>query len=222
MADEDGIGGGRDVEGRGGRTGPPLDPLPRAGGEEGAGVGALDEGAVRLVPGRHRAAQAVRSGGRKLFKGALRQEFLEWLAATANVKWSADRAGVAYQTVWKHRMNDPPFAADFDRALEQGVARVRAKLLETRAEAQPTPIDGDYDAPELQAVDPQVAMAVLREHGQGLSGPSPMGRPKKAGRTPHAASNAEVEAALAKRLKAYAARVRGRGQLLVTVPGEKS
>jgi hypothetical protein len=153
----------------------------------------------------------ARAGGRKLFRGKLRQEFLEWFAATANVKWSADRVGIAYQTVWKHRMKDPTFADDFERALEQGAARVRAKMIETKTNAQPAEIQGDYDAPELQDVDPQVGLTLLREHGYGISGPLPGGRPHKAGRAPRVATNAEVHAALVKRLVAFGIRVSKEG-----------
>lgn len=180
-------------------------------GSEGSPTGAAASGdgaGGRITAGKSRTVQVVRGGARKLFRGKLRKEFLEWFAATANVKWSANRVGIAYQTVWKHRMSDPAFAEDFERALEQGTARVRAKLIETKAKAEPTRIDGDYDAPELGEIDPQVALTILREHGQGISGPLPGGRPRKQGRAPRAATNAEVEAALAKRLAAYAARVR--------------
>lgn len=167
------------------------------------GDAARNDGEERIASGRNRELQVARSGARKLFKGKLRKRFLEYFAATANAKWSADRAGIAYQTVWKHRMNDPGFAEDYDRALDQGVARVRAKLIETKIKAKPIEIDGDFDAPELDEIDPQIGLTILREHGWGLSGPSPAGRPRKAGRAPRAASNAEVRAALVKRLEAF-------------------
>jgi hypothetical protein len=166
----------------------------------------------RIASGRNRELQVARGGSRKLFKGKLRRRFLEYFAATANAKWSADRAGIAYQTVWKHRMNDPRFAEAYDRALDQSVARVRAKLVETRIKAKPIEIDGDFDAPELEDVDPQIGLAILREHGWGLTGPSPLGRPRKAGRAPQVASNAEVRAALVKRLEAFGERVWGEGK----------
>ncbi|HEX8534650.1 MAG TPA: hypothetical protein VF662_10815 [Allosphingosinicella sp.] len=128
----------------------------------------------------------MRAPRRKLFRGKLRQEFLEWFAATANVAWSARRVGIAYQTIWKHRMKDPLFLADFERALEQGTARVRAKMFETKAEARPTEIEGDWDAPELQDIDPQVGLSLLRAYGQDLAGPLAGGRPRKQGRRPRA------------------------------------
>jgi hypothetical protein len=86
-----------------------------------------------VQPNKNRPLQAARTGGRKLFKGKLQAEFLEWFAATANCKWSAERTGIDYRTVWKHRMNDPAFAEGYERALEQGIARVRAKMIETKA-----------------------------------------------------------------------------------------
>ncbi len=193
-------GEGEDLDGKGLKRSPST-----SSGRTGA------EAPVRIAAGKSRSIQMVRSGGRKLFRGKLRREFLEWFAATANVKWSADRVGIAYQTVWKHRMKDPSFAEDYERALEQGVARVRAKMIETKAKVEPMEIDGDWDAPELQEIDPQIGLTILREHGHGISGPLPEGRPHKAGRAPRVATNAEVEAALAKRLKAYAARVHAGG-----------
>jgi hypothetical protein len=156
-----------------------------------------------VQPNKNRPLQAARTGGRKLFKGKLRTEFLEWFAATANCAWSAERTGIDYRTVWKHRMNDPVFAEGYERALEQGLARVRAKMIETKAKTGPIELDGDYDAPELQEIDPQVGLTILREYGHGLSGPLPGGRPRKAGRAPRVASNAEVKAALLKALKAF-------------------
>jgi hypothetical protein len=171
-----------------------------------------DGGGERIASGRNRELQVARDGSRKLFKGKLRKRFLEYFAATANAKWSADRVGIAYQTVWKHRMKDPRFAEAYDRALDQALARVRAKLVETRIKAEPIEIDGDFDAPELDEIDPQIGLAILREHGWGLSGPSPLGRPRKAGRAPQVASNAEVRAALVKRLEAFGERVWGEGK----------
>jgi hypothetical protein len=100
-------------------------------------------------------------------------------------------------------MNDPVFAEGYERALEQGLARVRAKMIETKAKTEPIELDGDYEAPELQEIDPQVGLTILREYGHGLSGPLPGGRPRKAGRAPRVASNAEVKAALLKALKAF-------------------
>lgn len=166
---------------------------------EGAG-----DGEERVHANKNRIVQIARTGGRRLFDARARSVFLEWFAATCNVKLSAERAGINYKTAFKHRMNDADFADAWGRALEQGYARIEAKLLETRAAAAPIGIEGDLDAPELETIDPALGLQLLREHKRGLPG---SGLPAKQGRRPRVASNAEVRAALVKRLAAYGVRV---------------
>lgn len=137
--------------------------------------------------------------------------FLEWFAATCNVKLSAEKAGFNYKTVFKHRMNDQRFAEAWDRALRQGYARLEAKVLETKIREAPIGIDGDLDAPELEEVDMMTAIQLLREHKRGLGEGIPAGRARKEGRRPRVASNAEVKAALIERLKVFEGRVLGGG-----------
>lgn len=161
-------------------------------------------GEGRIQSGRHRDIQMTRSGGRKLFDEAARHVFLEWFAATCNLSWAAERAGFNYKTVLRHRMNDADFAADFDRAMAQGYARLEAKRLETKRQPLKIGIEGDWDAPEIDMSDERVD-AILRERGRQLVGE------KKAGRTPRVASNAEVREALAGRLRAFRERIRARG-----------
>ncbi|HEX8640258.1 MAG TPA: hypothetical protein VF704_03780 [Allosphingosinicella sp.] len=169
-------------------------------GDEGEG-----EGVERIQVGRNRQLQVTRISGRKLFDEAARAEFLEWFAATCNASWAAERAGFNYKTVWKHRMNDPAFAEAYDRAEEQAVARLRSKRLETKRKPLKIGIEGDWDAPEMDEIDPILAAALLREH-EGRRGRD---RPRQTGRTPRVASNAEVRAALVKRLAVYGVRVFG-------------
>lgn len=172
----------------------------------GAGGGDGDEGegageAERVRGGRNRPYQAARGGKRRLFNTARRQVFLEWFAATANVVLSAGQAGINYKTAFKHRMNDEAFRDAWDRALEQGLARQKAKLLETRSRAVKIGVEGDLDAPETEPMDPQLLMALLREGERRLAGYP------KTGARPHVATNAEVRAALIKALGTYGVRV---------------
>jgi hypothetical protein len=146
-----------------------------------------------------------RNAGRKLFDDGAKALFLEWFAATCNVAWSAELAGFNYKTVWKHRMRDPAFAEACDRAEEQAVARLRAKQMETKRKPLAIGVEGDWDAPEMDDVDPILAAQLLREHDRRR----PAGRPRKVGRTPRVATNAEVRAALVKRLAVYGVRVFG-------------
>jgi hypothetical protein len=176
--------------------------LPRAF-DEGArnDDGEMSEGLERLHPNKHRLVQVARTGGRRLFDAAAKAVFLEWFAATCNLAWSAEQAGFNYKTVLRHRMNDSVFAADWDRALGQGYARLEAKRLETKRREVPVGIEGDLDAPEMDDMDPARMDAILRERGREVAGA------RKPGRPPRAASNREVRDALVQRLTAFGVRV---------------
>ncbi|HZG07585.1 MAG TPA: hypothetical protein VEZ70_01235 [Allosphingosinicella sp.] len=91
-------------------------------------------GVPRVVPNKNRAAQYAPAAGRKTFGGEAREVFLDWFSGTANLSWAARKAGFHYRTVLRHRADDEAFRERFDRALEQGLVRVRAWLLEARKE----------------------------------------------------------------------------------------
>jgi hypothetical protein len=177
---------------------------------------------TRIASARNRRVQIAQVGARKLFDKAAKTVFLEWFAATCNIKLAAAKAGVAYQTVFKHRMSDAAFAAAWDRCLAQGYARLEAKMLETEAPAEAYDIAGDLDAPELQRLDPQLGMALLREHKKSLpgAGPSAFGEARKKGRRPRVASNAEVRTALVKRLVVFGIRIEEERLLLAAPAAE--
>ncbi len=176
----------------------------------------------RIQPNKHRKVQLTRPGKRKLFGRAAKQDFLEWFAATANLGWSARQAGFNYKTVLRHRMNDPVFAADYDRALEQGYARVLAQQLETKIAADaeaPIGIEGDRDVPAMQQVDPDRAILLLREHGRYLAGArAGAGEARKQGKRPRVATYEEVRVAVAKALTAFERRVRAMGYVIPPDP----
>ncbi|MGQ0661477.1 hypothetical protein [Sphingosinicella sp.] len=176
-----------------------MDGLPRAGGARN------DEESARVAPGKHRRLQRAGDGGRRMFDEAAQREFLELFAASCNVRWAARAAGFAAQTIYKHLMKDERFREGFGRALEQGFVRLQAELLAKAAGTAAIPIDGDRDGPDGE-IDVELSLTLLREHARGLALASGAGR-GKAGRTPRVATNAEVRAALEKRLRAYSARV---------------
>ena len=185
--------------------------------EEGARTARLPRGGparnerAKPQPNKHRKIQLARPGKRKLFNRAAQEVFLEWFAATCNVSWSAEMAGFNYKTVLRHRMTDPVFAEGWDRAVPQAYARLEAQQLETKRTEAPIGIEGDWDAPEMDPVDPLIAIQLLREHKRDVVGPrSGFGEPRKQGRRPTVATNAEVKAALLKSLKAFEDRVKAR------------
>jgi hypothetical protein len=169
---------------------------------------------VRIGPNKHRDVQAVRDGRRRLFKGKAVKQFLNWFAATGNVTWSAQKIGFSDKTIWKHRMNDPRFAEAFDRAFEQSVARNKARMVERKAKERPIAMDGGAGESELEDCDLDRAWALIVEieRAKGRGGGAPAGRPRRSGRAPQAASNAQVRAELEKRLRAFARRVRASGR----------
>lgn len=173
------------------------------------------DGDERLCAGKHRALQITRAGKRKLFGKKARKAFLEWFAATGNVIWSAQKVGFSDKTVWKHRMNDPRFAEAFDRAFEQSVVRNKARMLERKAKERPIGIDGGVGEAELEDCDLEKAWPLIvemeRAKGRG-GGSAPIGRPRRAGRAPRAASNAQVRKELEKRLRAFGRRMRAEGR----------
>ena len=148
----------------------------------------------------------VRYPCRKLFNKERKKIFLEWFAATANLGWAAEKAGVTRQTVSKHLMSDPVFAAAYEDALGASRLRLKAKLIETKQPEAPLAIDCEIEAPDIDiAFDKGLAM--LREMEREVK----LGR--KQGRMPRIASNAEVKAAVAKRMKIFGARMRARAVL---------
>ncbi len=167
-----------------------------------------DPGNYTAAKGRRIQISSRRSGSP--FDAAKKQVFLKWFAATCNVRLSARQAQVDNTTVYRARMNDAAFAEAWDRALDQGYARLEAKLLEMQFEAiEDEPIDFDpaFEPPDPKLISPDMAMQLLRHY----QGSTTRGRrladaaAETAGE--RLASDAEVRTALAKRLRAFGVRV---------------
>jgi hypothetical protein len=171
------------------------------------------EVAIRIRGSRERLVQVGREGGRKLFGKARKEVFLQWFASTGNIGIAAEKAGVARQTVSKHRLSDPAFAAAYLDAIELGVPDLKAKLIHHLKGRPKLNVHGEVEEADAGAFDPQLTMQMLREQDRILAGGG--GRPStgsgvralKPGRAPRVASDAEVLAALVKRLAAFGLRV---------------
>jgi hypothetical protein len=199
--------------GRKGRTDPSTipssgnGPPPRSGEELGSDPSNYQAGRGRRVQ--------VTGRGRERFDKGKRATFLEWFAATCNATLAAAKAGVNYRTPYRTRMRDAAFAEAWDQALEQGYARLEAKLLEMQfeqASGEAEEFDGGFvpDAPDARLIDPAMAMQLLRQYRaevmrlRARRASSPSSSPGDAGRL---ASDAEVRRALVKGLKAHGVRV---------------
>ena len=156
---------------------------------------------VRIIPNKKRVVQ-VQETRRKLFNTEAKLEFLDHFAATCNAAQSARAAGFSDNVAYRHRANDPEFAAKWDEALRYGYRRLEELALSEAIVALDwQPCDAPERPPESLKLDPAMALQLLREHKRGLAGiPKP-------GRTPGAASNKEVIEALTKRLRAYGVNV---------------
>lgn len=171
-------------------------------GEAAAEAGGGELEAARIAAGKHRALQEVRTGGRKLFDHGAKAAFLDWFGATCNLSWAAEKAGFNYKTVLRHWAEDGEFGEACERAMAQGYRRLEAKRLETKRQAIPIGIEGEEDSPEMPDMAPERMDSILRERGRLLASARGEG-PRKQGRRPRIATNAEVREELLKALKAF-------------------
>jgi hypothetical protein len=160
----------------------------------------------RIIPNKNRALQLAPAPGRHLFNAERKRVFLEWFAGTANLSLSAREAGVHYRTVLRHRMEDAAFRADFDAALEQGEARLRAWLLEAKDDGR---TDFHPAAAAPAHLTAEEAMRLYRDNTQRIAAVARASGGGRPGRMPRVATNAEVRAALITRLAAYGVRIYG-------------
>ena len=116
-----------------------------------------------------------------MFDEAAKQDFLEYFAASCNVRWAARRAGFSDKTIYKHLMKDERFREGFGRALEQGYIRLQAELLAKAMGTAAIAIDGDRDGPTGE-IDVELSLTLLREHARGLAMASGAGRGRRDGR----------------------------------------
>lgn len=76
---------------------------------------------MRIRPAKNRLLQVNATPKRKLFDRKRKEVYLEWFAATCNASLSAAKAGVRYETVFKHFAKDPAF---FEAAQRGAAARL--------------------------------------------------------------------------------------------------
>ena len=144
-----------------------------------AGRGAGPEGRIVRAGGKD-GPQVVASKGKRWTDKA-EEIFLDCLAASCNVTWSARQTGFSREAIYRRRRLDPGFRARWDAALDQGVARIDM-LLVRNAEAylEGRPPDPDTPIPVMSVQD---AIAILKLHRASTAGaegkrPGWLGRPR--------------------------------------------
>lgn len=136
--------------------------------------------------------------GRKWVRWSRRMkaEFLDTLAATANVKRAAASIGVDPASVYALRRRDPEFLVEWGLALEQGYQVIETLLLGhvlaggDRVGAIALP---DDHVP----IDVETALRVLALHRAAVAG---SGRARRGGPRLQRASDGETDAAILKKL----------------------
>lgn len=135
----------------------------------------------------------------------MRRRFLDHLAATCNVKASAEAIGVEPGSVYYLRRRDPAFTAEWAEALELGY-----QMLETRLVGHALAGNGRTEGIEqdgIGAINPDLALVMLAAHRNARAGIAPRGGPR-----PQRATEEETNAALLKKLDAIEKRRREEGR----------
>ncbi|RYD84072.1 MAG: hypothetical protein EOP61_40600 [Sphingomonadales bacterium] len=136
---------------------------------------------------------------------AMRQGFLDHLAATCNVKASAAVIGVDPCSVYTLRRRNPAFAAEWGEALELGY-----QMLETQLVGHALAGRGTSEAIEQDGIGPidtHLALTMLTARRNARAGIAHKGGPK-----PRRATEADTNAALMKKLDAVEKRIRETGK----------
>lgn len=192
---------------------------------------------LTVSPNKNRLLQVRRTGSRKLFGKERKEVFLEWFAATCNVRLSAGKAGVHEKTVYKHLLKDAAFEEAFGRAVRLGYMRLEARQLqeahrpvvEAGSAVRPTPAPPCQGGEEYE-IGPSTSLGTNGCYGIRILDDAEAeehfdpqlalqllrehrrhvagpAAPRKPGAAPQTASNEEIAEALAKRLKGFALRV---------------
>jgi len=106
--------------------------------------------------------QRVRVNG-KWWTPEAEATFLDHLAVSCNVAWSAAEAGFSTQTVYSHRRTDPDFARRWDEALDDGYVRLQTELLGT-AIGYVERLRSDPELP-LKHMSVREAITLMNRHG---------------------------------------------------------
>ncbi len=117
---------------------------------------------------------------RKQWTDRAEAKFLDALAASCNVRWSAARTGFSKEAIYRRRRLDTAFAARWQSALEQGYARIEMALVKRALDAlEGADPDPDTPIPVLTVAD---AISVLKLHRAAVAGagrsPGWRGRPR--------------------------------------------
>lgn len=179
-----------------------------------AGAAAPLGGSAAAPLGARAASRRVRPGERwrVRWSAAMKETFLDHLAATCNVKDAAAAIGVGQSSVYFLRRRDPAFAAAWSEALVMGYEMLETRLVGHALAGGESRILAPGDA-EGGAIDVALALRLLTCHRRALNG-----RPSRRGRPPHVATPEETNAAILKKLRVMEAQQRAEEAAIAARP----
>lgn len=134
-----------------------------------------------------------RLGGKGRFDPSTRQRFLDSLCLSCNVTMAAAHVGISLPTVYRAKHHDPVFAEQWREALDQGLERLEAQVIEhggAGVALEPADPDRALDDPATPPpFDFDKAMRALQHFAKQRAGIA-----RKPGRP--AATAAETDAAI--------------------------
>jgi hypothetical protein len=139
--------------------------------------------------------QIIHSRGKR-WTDAAEALFLDALAASCNVRWSAAQCGFSKEALYARRRRDPVFAAKWQEALVQGYVRLETGLVAAAiATIEGRTPDPNFPIPPMTVADVIAVLKLHRAtvHGEGKS-PGWRGRPR---------SLAEVKQSILAKLAAF-------------------
>lgn len=149
---------------------------------------------TRMRYGENGRGKLISTGGAQ-WSDEAEEQFFNALAASCNVKRSAEQVGFSVYTVYYQRRTRPEFAARWQAALDQGYARIEMALVEAAADT----LDGVAFDPErpIPRMTIDQAMRLIDRYGRLNRGES-----RGPGRPPRRRTLDEVRASIIRKLEA--------------------
>ncbi len=158
-------------------------------------ISAKRDGTIRLI-----------REGRYTLTDTKRAIFLDHVAATCNVRYSAEKIGVATTALYAARRRDPEFAEQWRSAIHMGYDRLEALLVQRALSPRLLPLGaGKVGVPppsDTLDIDPDLALRLLSMHRKYVISGTRQVVPKS-----KQASEAETDAAILKKLRVLRIRV---------------
>ena len=116
-----------------------------------------------------RQIQQVRRKRPTRFTAAGRRMFLDTLAATLNIRLSAETAGISSQSVYHHRRVDAQFRAEWQTALDEGYVRLEAELLDRALNGKRKQVARGGQIVETIEFSDSLALNLLLQHRKAVA-----------------------------------------------------